>query len=283
MFTKHNFYTVFFLTVALTFSISAQQFTLEATIDYSINKNIIFDIDGDGVCEYFVFTDGTYNVYDGSTHQIKYSLDGYINFNDVVRAQNPYIQFPNIDFNSDGIKEIIMQNAEEGTAVFVFDLNNNRKLFEFDPPEESASFETLIDIDGDGELELIIQGYTDNWPEQGIYKTYIFSTGVSLTNLEKTTNSVIPNYKLEQNYPNPFNPNTTIDYKISKPSNVTINIYNVNGQLIKELINEERNSGNYSLSWNGKDTKGNKVASGTYFYQIQTGDFMQAKKMLMLK
>jgi flagellar hook assembly protein FlgD len=70
---------------------------------------------------------------------------------------------------------------------------------------------------------------------------------------------------------------TTIEYQVPKQSSIKINIYNANGQLIKELVNEERDIGSYSAKWNGRDDKGNLVASGTYFYQIQTGNFVQAK------
>jgi hypothetical protein len=104
-----------------------------------------------------------------------------------------------------------------------------------------------------------------------------------VSTVDKTQSINPANYKLEQNYPNPFNPSTTIKYDLTKAGNIKINIYNVNGELIKELLNEEKNSGSYSQLWNGKDSHGRTVASGTYFYRIQVGDFVQAKKMILLK
>jgi spore coat protein CotH len=92
------------------------------------------------------------------------------------------------------------------------------------------------------------------------------------------------NYELQQNYPNPFNPETKISYTLPKQSLVTIRIYNILGQNIRTLVNNiNQNSGTYSVTWNGKDISGNVVPAGVYFYRIETPDFVQTKKMLMVK
>lgn len=283
MFTKCTFKARLFFVVLFSISISAQQFTLEATLDYEISKSMIFDTDGDGICEYFVSTDDGFNVFDGSTHQLKYSIpESYPIWNDPQIAQNPNSKFPHIDFNSDGVSELIMNNSEDATAVIIYDMKNDQNLFEFDSPENYTEFTNLIDIDGDGELEIIISGLSYNQMPP-IAKTYIYSTGVNLTNLEKPSNSLYQNFKLAQNYPNPFNPTTTIKYTVPTRNKISIKIYDINGQMIRELINEEKSSGEYSVVWDGQNNFGSKVASGTYFYQIQTGDFSQAKKMILLK
>lgn len=104
-----------------------------------------------------------------------------------------------------------------------------------------------------------------------------------MTGIEDLQNNLLTSFLLHQNYPNPFNPTTTIEYQISKPSNVKINIYDITGRLIKELINDQKSIGKYSVVWNGKDNSGSTVASGNYFYQIISGDFAQVKKMILLK
>ncbi|RJP63314.1 MAG: T9SS C-terminal target domain-containing protein [Ignavibacteriales bacterium] len=104
-----------------------------------------------------------------------------------------------------------------------------------------------------------------------------------ITSVEDISTSFPNNFILEQNYPNPFNPSTTVEYEITKPENVKINIYDVNGRMIKELLKEQKDTGRYSVVWNGKDDSGKMVASGNYFYQIICGDFAQAKKMILLK
>ncbi len=91
------------------------------------------------------------------------------------------------------------------------------------------------------------------------------------------------NYDLAQNYPNPFNPSTIISYSLPTSSNVRLVIYDLLGREVKTLINNEQNAGNYKVQWNGDNNFGSKVSSGTYIYTIRTGDFYQARKMVLLK
>lgn len=95
---------------------------------------------------------------------------------------------------------------------------------------------------------------------------------------------IIPEtFAVEQNYPNPFNPETTIKYSIPENTLVTIRIYNILGQEVKTLINEEHSAGLYRINWKGDDNKGNKVTSGTYLYRVTAGSKVQTKKMVLLK
>lgn len=96
-------------------------------------------------------------------------------------------------------------------------------------------------------------------------------------------NNVPSSSFLGQNYPNPFNPKTTINYKVNKLSEVKIQIYDSLGNIIKEIIDETKYPGSYSVDWDGKDEIGNLMPSGTYFYKVQVGDFFQSKKMILLK
>lgn len=90
-------------------------------------------------------------------------------------------------------------------------------------------------------------------------------------------------YSLSQNYPNPFNPITKMDYKLPKRSRVIISIYNVLGQEVKRLLNEEQNYGSHSILWNGVDQSGKAMSTGVYFARMTTDSFSQTKKMLLLK
>jgi hypothetical protein len=91
------------------------------------------------------------------------------------------------------------------------------------------------------------------------------------------------NFMLQQNYPNPFNPSTTIKYSVTKPCNVQIKIYNQLGQEVYVLVNERKPAGEHNVRWNGKDAKGNKVASGIYFYILTAGKQVDTKKMIYLR
>lgn len=91
------------------------------------------------------------------------------------------------------------------------------------------------------------------------------------------------NLILYQNYPNPFNPSTAISYNLTKSTNVTLKIYNIQGQEIKTLVNDFQTAGMKSVVWDGLDNSGQKVTSGVYIYQIESGNFSLAKKMILVR
>ncbi|HPG42052.1 MAG TPA: T9SS type A sorting domain-containing protein [bacterium] len=90
-------------------------------------------------------------------------------------------------------------------------------------------------------------------------------------------------YMLEQNYPNPFNPETTIDYSLQHSGKVELSVFNVRGEKIATLIDASQGMGAYRVTWNGKDSLGNQVGSGVYFYKIKAGDFTAIKKMILVR
>ncbi|MCF8412270.1 MAG: T9SS type A sorting domain-containing protein [Melioribacteraceae bacterium] len=90
-------------------------------------------------------------------------------------------------------------------------------------------------------------------------------------------------FELSQNYPNPFNPTTYIKYGIPEAADVNITIYNALGKEVKTLVRKAQDSGFYSVQWDAKDSMGNILPSGIYFYRIQAGDFVDSKKMILLK
>ncbi len=113
-----------------------------------------------------------------------------------------------------------------------------------------------------------------------------------LLDVEQIDNQVPVEFTLEQNYPNPFNPNTIIRYSLPnvtlsgnaiEGSRVILKIYDILGKEVKTLVNQEQTAGVYQVTWNGDDELSNKVSTGVYFYRIDAGDFVQTKKMLMIK
>ena len=89
--------------------------------------------------------------------------------------------------------------------------------------------------------------------------------------------------ELKGNYPNPFNPETIIHFTLSKETNVSINIYNIKGQIVKTVIDEYRKPGEYKMIWEGQDNKGRKVSSGIYFYRMKTDEYTSVKRMILMK
>ena len=94
---------------------------------------------------------------------------------------------------------------------------------------------------------------------------------------------VLDKYKLIKNYPNPFNPVTTLRYDLPENSHVNITIYDMLGRQVKNLIKQTQDAGYRSVRWNATDDYGKPVSAGIYLYQIQAGEFVQTKKMMLLK
>ncbi len=90
-------------------------------------------------------------------------------------------------------------------------------------------------------------------------------------------------YSLSQNYPNPFNPVTKIKYTLKYDSKVTLTIYNILGQLVKEVVDSFESKGLKEVLWDGTNEYGNQVSSGVYFYKLTAGDFVDQKKLVIIK
>ena len=107
--------------------------------------------------------------------------------------------------------------------------------------------------------------------------------------LNNTTTStdddmISPNtYALYQNYPNPFNPSTTLNYYLPSSTSVRLIIYDMLGNVVNNLINANQSSGYKSVQWNATNNQGEPVSAGVYLYKIQAGDFVDTKKMILLK
>ena len=95
---------------------------------------------------------------------------------------------------------------------------------------------------------------------------------------EPTVATVPDEFSLAQNYPNPFNPSTTIRYELPERAIVSLKIYNVLGQEVATLVNEEEEPGSYQVRFDGKG-----LASGIYLYRLQAGDYFETKKLVLLK
>ena len=115
-----------------------------------------------------------------------------------------------------------------------------------------------------------------------------FSLG-NITSVHENSEVKIPlEYVLEQNYPNPFNPSTQIKFALPFNSSVRITIYNLLGEVVRELVNTDMNSGVHTVQWNGEDISGRKVSSGIYFYELNAhgvngNQFNQVRKMILMK
>ena len=99
-----------------------------------------------------------------------------------------------------------------------------------------------------------------------------------LTGVTKITSGIPVQYTLDQNYPNPFNPTTKIKFQIPTDGVVRLKVFNILGQEVASLVNEQLKAGSYSVDFNAS-----KVSSGVYIYRIEAGTFSSVKKMMLLK
>ncbi len=117
-----------------------------------------------------------------------------------------------------------------------------------------------------------------------IYPIWKGPLNISTSGVDESDLNNIPNsFELEQNYPNPFNPTTNIKYGLPTKSHLTLKIYNLLGQEINTLVDQVVPAGTHETEWNGRDKTGAEVASGIYFYKLVAGDFIETKKMMLVK
>ena len=104
-----------------------------------------------------------------------------------------------------------------------------------------------------------------------------------LTGINDYKDNITYSYRLSQNYPNPFNPETNITFEIPKVQRVELAVYNILGQEIKVLTDQIFNAGSHTIKWRGVDEAGQKVSSGIYILHITAGDFVQNRKMILIR
>lgn len=186
----------------------------------------------------------------------------------LVEYDNPTITNINADGGSN-FGEILVSDGTGDTRVELEDGNNSYHNGSGEPGtievQLGAHFQKLIGI--------MYYSYSN-------YKLVPRKNDdfVGYTTAVKDENSTPLTFNLEQNYPNPFNPSTKIVYSIPEVSNVTLKIFNILGQQVKILVNENQRQGTYTVTFNASS-----LPSGIYFYSIETGNHNQVKKMILLK
>ena len=123
----------------------------------------------------------------------------------------------------------------------------------------------------------ISSSFTETEMELDYVRIYEAST------LSNQVENVPEAFFLNQNYPNPFNPVTTLRYRLPNDEAVTITIYDMLGNVVKNLVKTNQSSGNKSVQWNATNNQGEQVSAGVYFYSIEAGEFRHTKKMILLK
>jgi len=179
---------------------------------------------------------------------------------------------------TDPLKGPFNATIEPGNAV-------NVTLTQNVPPLDPASFTYILQVESSSNNRLIANDsfpfVVTNAPSTGQLK----AGGETWTFSDDTEHgSPLPeSVELLGNYPNPFNPETRISYRLSEARHVTLQVFDIKGRLISELVNGEQAAGPQNIFWNGKTSEGKRVASGIYLYRLVAGDFSQTNKMLLVK
>ncbi|MCJ7713373.1 FG-GAP-like repeat-containing protein, partial [Candidatus Bathyarchaeota archaeon] len=261
-----------------------------------INSNLsLCDINNDQALDIVFGTDAgrlyAFNFNGDSLQNFPVQLDGKISVSPVFA-----------DFNNDNQVEIVVSTD----AGNLYILNNDGTNYINSPAAFTHSLTgspCIDDLDSDGDLEIMVGGgdglnildvpgtkndklYWYSYMSDNLRGGYLVFKPI-LTIIEKIP-SVPISSQLLQNYPNPFNPITTIEYTLSDPSRVVLAVYNILGQHICTLIQENQNGGIHKKVWEGTDENGNRVVSGVYFYKltIETEDGQinnYIRKMLLVR
>jgi len=175
--------------------------------------------------------------------------------------------FPIPDISGDGKDDIeldgtmndrLLIDGSTAAVIYYLRLDNDHHM------------DFIGDVDGDGRNEIVCDS------AYAFYTVYA-TNGISTAVAQKGS-SAPTSFQLRQNYPNPFNPSTVISYSLPANAPVTLKIYDVLGREVKTLVNERQAAGNHSVTLNASG-----LASGVYFYQLQTNGKALAKKLMVIK
>ena len=174
-------------------------------------------------------------------------------------------------------------NVEGFDITIDFDSNSDNLLY----IDTTIIFDSNIPSDNYETVQVSLRDFHDNEKVYDIDQLQdldLYRQVGIINTLSNSSFEISPRtFHLNQNYPNPFNPTTEIGYTISERTFVSITIYDVQGRLIKSLLNQNQDAGLYQTNWNAKNEQGVSVPAGVYFYTIQTEKFKDTKKMILLK
>lgn len=229
---------------------------------------------------YVINEDNLQIMSSGLSSTVEYSY----NFTNEEKTAGNQIYSLGADITGDNISEfyVLAYHGDEENyrqSFKIIDITDGSAVFEKNSSSYYYSYPAIWDIENDGLLDLSFTKY--DYPNYAGMSYEVYSTNVPVSNRNENPNT--PVFKLKQNYPNPFNPSTNIDFRIDTPGGVEIEIYNSAGEHIKTLVDEYMVPGNYSRSWNGKNSSGDIAASGAYYYRITSGRNSSTKKMILLR
>ncbi len=222
------------------------------------------DLDGDGDNDVISANDNTIACYENNGNGI-FGMQQIIT-TDALKGESVFAT----DLDEDGDIDVLSASSDDNKIAW-YENDGDGNFGEqqiISTSSLSAQSVYATDLDGDGDMDVLSASYDDNkiaWYENTL------SVGLN------EADSNLP-FRINQNYPNPFSANTNISFDLQENQRVQIKVYDVNGIYINTLVDERMKPGKYSMNFSGND-----LPSGTYFYNIQTGDFNLSKKMFLIK
>lgn len=167
----------------------------------------------------------------------------------------------------------------EGNYAYIARWDAGLKIIDINDPENPVNA-GYYDTSGEARGVYVDSNYV--YIADGYDGLYIIQNDLLLSTSEEER--VIPSmFYLSQNFPNPFNPATTLKYDLPEASHVTLTIYDITGRTVKILVNSHQEAGYKSIRWDGTNDRGEPVSAGMYLYRIRAGQYVETKKMVMLK
>ena len=251
------------------------------TIDYTFQQKM---------SQYTCSNLTAFNAASGSMHTTFFGGTSLYYFNETTQMQVYDSLVPFIDDittltkYSNGVSE-----EKISTTKFPVLLGTNAKfILESSVPQYSNGVIKLNEVSGRtfagyifGGIRALFPNNTVSYPSNYIFKVYITPNVIGINQI---SSEVPSGFNLNQNYPNPFNPTTKIRYSIPKNDFVVVKVYDVMGELIQTLVNENQSAGTYEVNFDAQNTfTGKDLSTGIYYYKISTSTFTEAKRMLLLK
>jgi hypothetical protein len=165
-----------------------------------------------------------------------------------------------------------------------------------------AGFDSPITASGDGSIFSLNAGAYTLAPGDSTFITYAVAYAETEVDLQaavdaaktkydnvlvsaekRAQNNAPVSFSLAQNFPNPFNPTTTIQFNLDQKADVTLAVYNLQGQLVNTVVSGSLSAGSHNVAWDGKDKEGNDAGSGVYIYRLIAGETSVSKKMIVVR
>ena len=258
---------------------------------YAVSGSLrLYRFDMDEIIEW-VWTNNTRNIYTyNEINNLITKINQYFDGTEWVNSGQDIYTY---DESNNLITEIFQNyNTSDSTewdnssqTIYTYDESNNliTEIFQWWNNGWSNSSQTLYTYDeNNNNTQLVWYYWNGSWNVWAFSGRIFYTWFDALLDIDIKSN--VPKvYSLKQNYPNPFNPITTLRYELPENSHVIITIYDMLGRVVDTPVNQTQDAGFKSVIWKATNNNGNPVSAGIYLYQIQVGDYIETKKMVLLK